>query len=283
HPASPPGPFRHESLPVPGHGQELHASLKKAESDARASADRETRLEPWHSSFATAGGRAVPTPRGGLLVPVGAAKPVPSRGWKASGPRRPRRDSLSPVRPTRRSPASPRSDDARRRVVPAPSRDDAARLRELLSAVEHELRGPLGAIATWVHVLSTSGEGAAREQGLAAIDRSVKSATRLLDDLHDLKQLAEGRVGLKRAPVDLWPLLQSAARKVASTAEDRTIRLPAVAVEGAVVSGDADRLARVVETLLVNAIALAGPGGVVEARLERAGRFWQVAIAEPER
>jgi len=146
------------------------------------------------------------------------------------------------------------------------------------------LRGPLGAIATWVHVLSTSGgEGAAREQGLAAIDRSVKAATRLLDDLHDLSRIAERKLQISRQLVDLWPILQATARKVGATAEGRTIRLPSVAVEGAFVLGDADRLVRIVQTVLANSVAVAPPGGAVEARLDRAGRFWQIAVTDPLR
>lgn len=193
--------------------------------------------------------------------------------------------ALDEVRRKARQP-TPRKTADLQPASAAPPRspgEPADRLREdLLSAVEHELRGPLGAIATWVHVLATSGgEGAAHEQGLAAIDRSVKAATRLLDDLHDLSRLAERKLPLSRQLLDLGPILQAAARKVGATAEGQTIRLPTVAVEGAFVLGDADRLARIVQTVLANSVAVAPPGGAVEARLDRAGRFWQIEVTDP--
>jgi two-component system OmpR family sensor kinase len=159
--------------------------------------------------------------------------------------------------------------------------DDAHRLRELLSAVEHDLRGPLGAIATWTHVLAL-GECVAREQGLAAIDRSVKSATRLLDDLHDLSRIADHRLPLTHQPVDLWLVLEAAARNAEAIAEGKTIRLPSPVV-GAFASGDADRFARILHTLLASAVAGAAAGGVVEVLLHRDDRFWQIEIGEPLR
>jgi signal transduction histidine kinase len=177
-----------------------------------------------------------------------------------------------------------KGERARPARTPAAPIADADRLRELLSAVEHELRGPLGAIATWSHVLATSGgEGATREQGLAAIDRSVKSATRLLDDLHDLSRIGDRQLSLPHQPVDLWVVLETEARKVAATAEGKTIRLPSKPVVGALAFGDADRFARIVQTLLTGALAAADAGGVVEAGLERSGRFWQIEIGEPLR
>jgi two-component system CheB/CheR fusion protein len=53
---------------------------------------------------------------------------------------------------------------------------------EFMATLSHELRGPLSAMVGWVHVLRAGGlDEATRERGRAAIERSVKAQTRLIE------------------------------------------------------------------------------------------------------
>lgn len=82
---------------------------------------------------------------------------------------------------------------------------------DVLAAVCHDLRGPLGALGTWVHVLSS---GKARPetqaQALTAMATDVQAMGGLIEQLSILSALWSGKDPLSIESVDVVPLLQSA-------------------------------------------------------------------------
>src|SRR5262249_37718759 len=97
---------------------------------------------------------------------------------------------------------------------------------DLVSRASHELRGPFGSIANWVHLLSESSKDAALvQQGLAAIQRAVKSGSQIVDDLHDLAQLRTGRLRLSSGLVDLTSILDSSLDKPRAAALEKGVTL----------------------------------------------------------
>src|SRR5439155_25781538 len=83
--------------------------------------------------------------------------------------------------------------------------ESASRLKdEFIATVSHELRGPLNAMAGWVHVLgSGSLDQTTMSRGLAALERSVKAQTRLIEDLLDMSRIMSGKLRLAHRYIDL--------------------------------------------------------------------------------
>jgi signal transduction histidine kinase len=79
-----------------------------------------------------------------------------------------------------------------------------------LAALCHDLRGPLGAIGTWIHVLGSGrADEATQQQALLAMQRDVLAQGRLIDHLADLSSILGGTFSISTAEVDLVPLLES--------------------------------------------------------------------------
>ncbi|HSD26061.1 MAG TPA: ATP-binding protein [Vicinamibacteria bacterium] len=166
------------------------------------------------------------------------------------------------------------------------ARLDAIRGRdELIARAAHELRGPLGSISNWVHLLSQGSKDAAlQQQGLDAIQRALNVATRLIENLHDVSLLDAGRVSLRLGLVDLAAVVDMALERPRSAAQDKGVRLESVRdVPSVPVMGDPDRLQQIVLHLLANAVECTPPGGRVEISVGREGPSWRLAVSDTGR
>lgn len=97
-------------------------------------------------------------------------------------------------------------------VTPGPALNAIARSLSdpaFLASLCHDLRGPLGAIGTWLHVLgSARADAATREQALAAMGRDVALQGGMIEQLSDVASLLGGTLVLDVAEVDLASLVQ---------------------------------------------------------------------------
>lgn len=170
-------------------------------------------------------------------------------------------------------------------------RDAAQRLRHVddlrrvfLRAVSHELRTPLTSVLGFTATLKAHADRLPPERTVEIIGRAHAQALRvqaLLDDLLDVDRLARGVVGLDRSEVDLVALVEGSievaempARVDAPTAADATHAGSAGGVPG--VGGvaaevDADKLHRVMVSLLGNARRHAGVDAEVVVTVRRDG------------
>ena len=144
---------------------------------------------------------------------------------------------------------------------------------EFMATLSHELRGPLSAMVGWVQVLGAGGlDEATRERGRAAIERSVKAQTRLIEDLLDYSRVVAGKLTLSPQLMDLVPVAGAAIEAVRSAAEAKGIRLElSTDAEAAMVHGDPDRLQQVLWNVLSNAVKFTPRGGRVEVWIGRVG------------
>jgi two-component system CheB/CheR fusion protein len=159
----------------------------------------------------------------------------------------------------------------------------ASRLKdEFLATVSHELRGPLSAMAGWVHVLASDKvDAATAARGLAAIQRNVQAQTRLVEDLLDAARITTGKLRLTPHLIDLLPVIQAAVETVRVAAEAKGVTLELMHDDAVTtVLGDADRLQQVAWNLLSNAVKFTPRGGRVEAWLGRAENFVQLRIRD---
>lgn len=152
---------------------------------------------------------------------------------------------------------------------------------ELLAAVCHDLRGPLGAIGTWLHVLASGqAEPETRAQALAAMARDVRAQGALLEQLGELASLMAGDLSARPGPVELGPLLASVI------SAETHVRLES-GPGGARVQADPALLARLLSLLVTAAVkrpadapvSVRVDGAVVEIAAEGPPRLLGVALA----
>src|SRR5262249_11211649 len=67
---------------------------------------------------------------------------------------------------------------------------------EFLAMLAHELRNPLAAISTSLHLLRV--DASRRERFLAIADRQLKHLVRLVDDLLDVSRISRGKIALRK-------------------------------------------------------------------------------------
>ena len=134
-------------------------------------------------------------------------------------------------------------------------KDADRRKDELLAMLSHELRNPLAAIQTAVHLLLRSGSEENLDWIKDVVDRQSKKLARLVDDLLDASRITRGAIQLRMQPIDLAVVIARAVEAVRPLAREKGLELSSSIAPGALtVTGDATRLEQVVLNLLTNAV-----------------------------
>ena len=163
------------------------------------------------------------------------------------------------------------------------------RLRELdhlkdnlISVVSHELRTPLTSILGYLELLDNDRDELSQRQRhfLGVIGRNADRLLNIVVDLLFVAQARAGQMVLDRRPVDLSELVDSAVEVALPTANERQIKVTVVQCAGAVVKGDRQRLAQVLDNLLSNALKFTPRNGAVEVRLSAAGGDVVLEVAD---
>lgn len=157
----------------------------------------------------------------------------------------------------------------RKRAEEALSEADR-RKDEFLAMLAHELRNPLAPIGIAAEILARtlSAESRARSQGAVdIIKRQIAHLTRLVDDLLDVSRITQGRIELKREPVDLARVVTQALETVEPQVHRKHHEvLISTGYEPLWVTGDFERLVQCVSNILSNAIKYTEPGGQIRVR-----------------
>lgn len=180
--------------------------------------------------------------------------------------------------------ASPVDRPRERRLVVTVLRDvtPARRLDEMrdefLATAAHEFKTPLAVIKAYAQLLQR--RDPAESQALGVIQRQVERLNRLVQHLLDTTRLRleGGAAGEDLVAFDLGELTREVLERLRATAPDHELRLDAAA--SAPVVGDRERIARVVTSLVDNAIRFSPSGGAVEVRLDRGGGEATLAIRD---
>jgi signal transduction histidine kinase/CheY-like chemotaxis protein len=143
---------------------------------------------------------------------------------------------------------------------------------DFLAMLSHELRNPLAAATSAVHVLEATGppEDRQRAQATAILGRQLRHLGRLLDDLLDVALVTGGGIALERKPTDLARTVLDGvdALRIAGRLEDHELAVDARPVW---VLADPARLEQVVTNLLANAVKYTPAGGHIKVSTEAAG------------
>ncbi|GAB2837480.1 hypothetical protein GCM10027277_00330 [Pseudoduganella ginsengisoli] len=153
---------------------------------------------------------------------------------------------------------------------------------EFLAMLGHELRNPLAPISVAAHMLGKPELTPEQARTASAvIGRQVQHINRLLEDLLDVSRVTRGIADLKRQPVELHDVVQSAVEQVRSMAEARhqtiTCELPDAPL---VVHGDSARLVQIVSNLLHNASKYSHEGGAITLQVHARGAWADIAVID---
>jgi PAS domain S-box-containing protein len=156
-----------------------------------------------------------------------------------------------------------RQAEARLLAAQAALREADQRKDEFLATLAHELRNPLAPIRNAAQVLSAPQLGEAQSTwARQVIHRQVEHMARLLDDLLDVARITRGKLQIRKEPVDLASVVDTAVEAARPLIDARrhtlTIELPA---RPPMIDADPVRLAQVLSNLLTNAAKYTDPGG----------------------
>ena len=153
---------------------------------------------------------------------------------------------------------------------------------QLWHEAAHDLRGNLGVVANATAGLSLHGVAdPLRDSFLRILKRNVTSLHSLLEDVTNLARLQAGREQRQVASFDASVVLRELCERVQPVAEERGLFLKSEGPPDLLVHGDAVKVQRIAQNLLLNALKYTPRGGVVmtwgDSRANDANR-WMLQI-----
>jgi len=151
---------------------------------------------------------------------------------------------------------------------------------EFLATLAHELRNPLAPVRNAVQIINLKAS-ATKEVAWASrvIERQVRVMVRLIDDLMDVTRINQGRIELRRVPVELSAVLdlavESSRPQIEEFGHELTLTQPE---EPIFIQADLTRLSQVFMNLITNAAKYTDKGGRVQVVVELRGTT-QVRVA----
>ncbi|HUP98234.1 MAG TPA: MASE1 domain-containing protein [Usitatibacter sp.] len=148
----------------------------------------------------------------------------------------------------------------------------ATRSRDVfLAMLSHELRNPMQAITTSLHILDHRGSRPEEaDRAIAIASRQSEHLSRLLNDLLDVARAVSGKVRIDLAPLRL----DEAARRCVDAlqgSERLGARALSIEADPVVVSADPARLEQIVGNLLSNAIKFTPANGTIHVTVGEEG------------
>ena len=134
---------------------------------------------------------------------------------------------------------------------------------ELWQQAAHDLRGNLGVVSNVAQGLAL-GDLPEQRRGafLGLLQNNIHALHRLLDDVTDLARLHAGQEVRRVAPFDAADLLRRLCDDLRPVAEAKQLYLRALGVATLRVEGDAIKVRRIAQNLLLNALKYTESGGV---------------------
>lgn len=152
---------------------------------------------------------------------------------------------------------------------------------EFLATLAHELRNPLAPISNALQFLRYDHGRRRADRLLAMVERQVRQMVRLIDDLMDVTRISRGKVDLRRAPVLLSEVLDS-AMEASQQGFQHKRQVVEIAIAPAPLALDADkaRLIQVFSNLLNNAAKYTPPEGRIRLSAVREGEEAVVRVSD---
>ncbi len=138
---------------------------------------------------------------------------------------------------------------------------------QFFANISHELRTPLTLILSPVEeLLHRQSQLPARSvETLEIVRQNALRLLKLITDLLEIIRLEEGRGNLTRRPMNLSQFVPAMVDSVRHLANAKGLTLNLQGADGIIVSGDPERLEKVILNILTNAIKFTPPGGSITA------------------
>jgi signal transduction histidine kinase len=134
---------------------------------------------------------------------------------------------------------------------------------DLWRQAAHDLRGNLGVVANATVGLTNSAlRESSRDDFVRILMRNVTSLHHLLEDVTGLARLQAGREERHVAPVDVTPLMQQLCEGIQPLAQQRRLYLRCDGPAGFAADGDAIKIRRIAQNLILNAVKYTQQGGI---------------------
>jgi CheY-like chemotaxis protein len=148
--------------------------------------------------------------------------------------------------------------------------------------LSHELRNPLAPIRNAVEVIRrVAPPEATLTMARDVIDRQARLLARLVDELLDVSRISQGKIVLKKEPVELAKVLSQSLEIVRPLIDLRGQRLSVEITPRPVwLSGDAARLAQVFSNLLNNACKYTPEGGRIRLSATAEGGEAKIVVED---
>lgn len=153
--------------------------------------------------------------------------------------------------------------------------------REFLANAAHDLRTPLTTITGYTQAMRDGliTDPEAQMRTLTTIANESDRMSRLIRDLLDLARLQTGQLALYRQPTPIEALLDAAVERFRGQADAKEIKL-VVEAESVSITIDRDRIARVLDNLLANAVRHTPNGGSIRLRGHASGDGVEITIED---
>ena len=153
---------------------------------------------------------------------------------------------------------------------------------EFLATLAHELRNPLAPMRNVLEAMKQQSLDERRQKwALEVLDRQLTHMTHLVDDLMEASRISQGRLELRRTPIDIVAVLRSALEDVGGmiSAAGHTLNVD-MPPDAITVDADATRLAQVFVNLLTNASKYTPRGGRIMVSMRRQGSEAVISVRD---
>jgi signal transduction histidine kinase len=134
---------------------------------------------------------------------------------------------------------------------------------DLWQQAAHDLRGNLGVVANVTVGLTRHGkQDSSREDFVRILMRNVTSLHHLLDDVTSLARLQAGRESRQIEALDVTTILEPLCEGIRPLAAQRGLYLKCEGPAGLSVDGDAVKIRRIAQNLVLNAVKYTEAGGI---------------------
>ena len=141
---------------------------------------------------------------------------------------------------------------------------------EFLAMLAHELRNPLAPLSNALEITRQLGAPPAMfDRAREVMSRQIQNLSRLVDDLLDVSRMTQGRIALRKEPVELLTVIERAVEtsqhRLKARGQTLTLSLP---TEGIYLEADVFRLEQILGNLLNNASKFMPHGGQIWLTVE---------------
>ncbi|MDF0665500.1 MAG: ATP-binding protein [Nitrospira sp.] len=153
-----------------------------------------------------------------------------------------------------------------------------------LSIVSHDLKNLLAAIGISARLMRKSlskGETGSLLEHLGRIQHSADAMGRMISDLLDVERMAQGKLTLHLARVDLRSLLRECRELFTPLASNQGLSMRIEAgVEPLFVDIDHDRILQVLSNLIGNSLKFTPRGGAIDLSVRKRETFVEVSVTD---